>query len=131
MNTYRHEVLSRCTLHASEQYITDCTDFSRCTATFEALAVAAPRSTSSQHGRDSDDSAKDTRLWKLAAYQIEVQAIGEKMPVMGENPTGYVNFSSDGRVFFILMQVLTPWRIMPNWADKGMTRSIITFEREE
>lgn len=27
------------------------------------------------------------------------------------------------------LQVLTPWRIMPNWADKGMTRSIITFER--
>lgn len=27
------------------------------------------------------------------------------------------------------LQVLTPWRVMPNWADKGMTRSIITFER--
>ena len=25
--------------------------------------------------------------------------------------------------------VLTPWRMMPNWADKGMTRSIVTFER--
>jgi hypothetical protein len=25
--------------------------------------------------------------------------------------------------------VLTPWRVMPNWADKGRTRSIITFER--
>jgi hypothetical protein len=25
--------------------------------------------------------------------------------------------------------VLTPWRVMPNWADKGMTRSIVTFER--
>jgi hypothetical protein len=29
------------------------------------------------------------------------------------------------------LQVLTPWRIMPNWADKGMTRSIITFERDK
>lgn len=27
------------------------------------------------------------------------------------------------------LQVLTSWRIMPNWADKGMQRSIITFER--
>ena len=27
------------------------------------------------------------------------------------------------------LQVLTPWRVMPNWAEKGMTRSIITFER--
>ncbi len=30
-----------------------------------------------------------------------------------------------------LLQVLTPWRVMPNWADKGMTRSIITFKRME
>ena len=29
------------------------------------------------------------------------------------------------------LEVLTPWRIMPNWADKGMTRSIITFERAQ
>ena len=27
------------------------------------------------------------------------------------------------------LMVLTPWRVMPNWADKGMTRSIVTFER--
>jgi hypothetical protein len=27
------------------------------------------------------------------------------------------------------LKVLTPWRVMPNWAGKGMTRSIITFER--
>lgn len=35
------------------------------------------------------------------------------------------NFKIDGN----RLQVLTPWRIMPNWADKGMQRSIITFER--
>lgn len=29
------------------------------------------------------------------------------------------------------LQVLTPWRLMPNWADKGMTRSIVTFERSK
>lgn len=29
------------------------------------------------------------------------------------------------------LQVLTPWRLMPNWADRGMTRSIISFERAE
>lgn len=27
------------------------------------------------------------------------------------------------------LSVLTPWRVMPNWADKGSTRSIVTFER--
>ena len=29
------------------------------------------------------------------------------------------------------LMVLTPWRVMPNWADKGMTRSIVTFERSK
>ena len=29
------------------------------------------------------------------------------------------------------LMVLTPWRLMPNWADKGMTRSIVTFERSK
>ena len=27
------------------------------------------------------------------------------------------------------LKVLTPWRTMPNWADKGETRSIITFAK--
>jgi hypothetical protein len=130
-------------------------------------------------------------LWKLVSYQVEVQATGEKLPVMGQHPTGYAQFTPEGRVFFMLtgdgrkpaksvadraellntlvaytgtyriegdkwittvevawnpewvgteqsrsfkiegnrLSVLTPWRLMPNWADKGMTRSIITFER--
>ena len=110
---------------------------------------------------------------------------------MGQKPTGYVIFTAEGRVFFVLtgegrkpgktdqeratllgslvaytgtyrlegdkwitsvevawnpewvgteqsrsykvdgdrLQVLTPWRVMPNWPEKGMTRSIVTFER--
>jgi len=129
--------------------------------------------------------------WKLVSYEVEVQATGEKAPVMGHNPTGYAAFLPEGRVFFMLtgearkpaktdqdhaellstlvaysgtyrledgkwitkvevawnpewvgteqtrffkvdgerLQVSTPWRVMPNWADKGMTRSIVTFER--
>ncbi|MEI9914705.1 MAG: lipocalin-like domain-containing protein [Methylovirgula sp.] len=129
--------------------------------------------------------------WNLISYEVEVRATGQKIPVMGEHPTGYVAFLPEGRVFFIFtgearkpaktdkeraelldtliaysgtydiqgdkwitsvqvawnpewvgtkqvrsfkvdhgkLQVLTPWRLMPNWADKGMTRSIITFER--
>lgn len=27
------------------------------------------------------------------------------------------------------LSVLTPWRVMPNWAQHGQTRSIVTFER--
>lgn len=129
--------------------------------------------------------------WKLVSYQVEVQATGEKGPVMGDRPTGYATFTPEGRVFFVLtgearkaaktdqeraellntlvaysgtytlegdkwttnvevawnpewvgtkqvrdfktdgerLMVLTPWRVMPNWADKGLTRSIVTFER--
>lgn len=130
-------------------------------------------------------------VWKLVSYVIEIQATGQKEPVMGENPTGYVIFTPEGRVWFVLtgegrkpaktekeraelldtlvaytgayriegdkwitkvevawnpawvgteqarsfkvdggrLSVLSPWRVMPNWAAKGMTRSIIMFER--
>jgi hypothetical protein len=139
----------------------------------------------------ADDRDKLIGTWKLESYEVEVQAPGQKGPVMGDHPTGYVAFLPEGRVFFVLtgearkpaktdqeragllntlvaytgtyrvegdkwitkvevawnpewvgteqarsfkldgerLQVLTPWRIMPNWADKGMTRSSITFER--
>ncbi|MDD5298026.1 MAG: lipocalin-like domain-containing protein [Rhodocyclaceae bacterium] len=131
--------------------------------------------------------------WKLVSYEVEVQATGDKFPPMGKNPSGYVTFTPEMRVFFVFtgdgrkpgktaeekadllksliaytgayrvedgnwitqvevawdpawvgteqkraftiegnhLQVLTPWRVMPNWADKGMTRSIITFERSK
>lgn len=29
------------------------------------------------------------------------------------------------------LKVMTPWRLMPNWASHGMTRSIISFQRSE
>jgi hypothetical protein len=139
----------------------------------------------------ADDRSKVLGIWKLVSYEVETQATGQKGPVMGEHPTGYVAFLPEGRVFFVLtgearkpaktdqdradllntlvaysgtyhvegdkwitkvdvawnpewvgteqsrsfkvdgdqLQVLTPWRVMPNWADKGMTRSIVTFER--
>ncbi|GEL40091.1 MAG: lipocalin-like domain-containing protein [Methylorubrum extorquens] len=122
---------------------------------------------------------------------MEVRKDGEKLPVMGDHPTGYAYFTPEKRVFFVLtgedrkpakddaqraqlletlvsytgkfrldgdkwiadldvawdpkwvgseqtrtftldgerLRVLTPWRVMPNWADKGETRSIVTFER--
>lgn len=148
-----------------------------------ACVAAAPAAAESRDGVQG--------LWKLVSYQVEVQATGEKLPVMGQHPTGYALFTPEGRVFFMLtgdgrkpaksvedraellstlvaytgtyrlegdkwitkvevawnpewigteqsrslkiegdrLSVLTPWRLMPNWADKGMTRSIITFER--
>ena len=132
-------------------------------------------------------------VWKLVSYEVERQDTGQKEPLMGSHPTGYVIFTCEGRVFFVLtgegrkagktdqeraellnsllaytgtyrtegdqwitkvevawnpewigteqrrffkiddqrLQVLTPWRVMPNWPEKGMTRSIITFERAQ
>jgi len=139
----------------------------------------------------ADDRAQIQGVWKLVSYEVEIQATGKKELPMGQNPTGYVIFTPEGRVMFILtaegrnqaknveeranllgtviayagtyrlegdkwiakvevawnpewvgteqtrsfkvdgdrLQVLTPWRIMPNWPEKGMSRSIISFER--
>ena len=139
------------------------------------------------------DGDKVVGTWRLVSYEVEVQASGQKGPVMGEKPTGYATFTPEGRVFFVLtgearkaaktdqeraellstlvaysgtytvegdkwttnvevawnpewvgtkqvrdfkldgerLMVLTPWRVMPNWADKGLTRSIVTFERSK
>ncbi|MDE2379808.1 lipocalin-like domain-containing protein [Bradyrhizobium sp.] len=138
-----------------------------------------------------EDDGRIVGTWRLLSYVVEVQATGEKLPVMGEKPTGYVTFQPGGRVFFVLtaegrkpattdreraellntlvaytgtysiagdtwttsvdvawnpewvgtkqvrsfklegdqLDVLTPWRTMPNWSDKGPTRSIVSFER--
>lgn len=141
----------------------------------------------------ADDRTPIQGVWKLVSYDVEVQETGEKFPPMGKNPTGYVIFTPEARVWFVLtgdgrkpaktaeekaelldslvaytgtyrlegdkwitsvevawnpawvgteqsrsfkvegdlLHVLTPWRIMPNWAGKGMTRSIITFGRAQ
>ena len=34
-------------------------------------------------------------------------------------------FAIDGDV----LKVHTPWRVMPNWPEKGLTRSIVRFQR--
>ncbi len=137
-------------------------------------------------------TSKVVGTWKVLSYEVEVQATGEKGPVMGK-PSGYATFLPEGRVFFVLtgegrrpgrtekersellrtlvaytgtysldgdqwttnvdtawnpewvgtkqvrpfkvegnrLIVTTPWRTMPNWPDKGMTRSIVTFERAQ
>ena len=139
----------------------------------------------------ADDREQIHGVWKLVAYEVEIQTTGQKELPMGQNPTGYVIFTPEGRAFFILtgggrkpgktvqeradllsslvaytgtyrlegdkwitkvevawnpewvgteqtrffktegnrLQVLTPWRVMPNWPDKGMQRSIVSFER--
>ncbi|MBK1613591.1 hypothetical protein CKO44_08915 [Rubrivivax gelatinosus] len=141
----------------------------------------------------ADEAPAILGTWRLVSYVVEVQQTGEIMPVMGAKPSGGVDFTPNGRVFFMLtadgrkpgkteaekaalldtivsytgraeikgdqwtthveaawnpawvgtaqtrnfkvdgdkLQVTTPWRVMPNWADKGMTRSLIMFERQK
>jgi hypothetical protein len=50
----------------------------------------------------ADERSKVVGLWKLLSYEVEVQATGQKEPVMGQHPTGYANFLPEGRVLFIL-----------------------------
>ena len=50
----------------------------------------------------ADDSSRVLGIWKLVSYEVEVQATGQKAPVMGEKPTGYATFTQEGRVFFVL-----------------------------
>ena len=129
--------------------------------------------------------------WKLLTYRVEVQATAESFAPMGNNPSGYVIFTPEGRLSFTLSEegrrpprsvedsamllssmiaytgiyrlegdrwitkvdvawnpawvgteqtrffviegeqltVHTPWRVMPNWPERGLTRSIVTFQR--
>jgi hypothetical protein len=139
----------------------------------------------------ADDREKVIGIWKLVSQEIEIQASGQKEPVMGRSPTGYAIFTPEGRVMFVLtgegrkppqtvqdradllnsmaaytgmyrlegdkwitqvdvawnpewvgteqtrffkldgdrLHVTSTWRIMPNWADKGMQRSLLVFEK--
>ncbi len=54
------------------------------------------------HPCSADGSAKIQGIWKLVSFEAEIQATGQKEPVMGQNPTGYVIFTPEGRAFFIL-----------------------------
>jgi len=50
----------------------------------------------------ADDRAKLIGIWKLVSWESEIQATGERVPVMGKNPTGYVIFTQEGRMMAVL-----------------------------
>lgn len=159
---------------------------------FKWLVVLVLFVVARQHGF-ADDRSQVQGVWRLVSYEVEIQATGQKEFPMGQNPTGYVIFTPEGRVFFVFtgegrklaktaqeradllsslvaytgtyriegdkwitkvevawnpewvgteqtrffkmegdrLQILTPWRIMPNWAEKGTTRSVVTLERSK
>lgn len=49
-----------------------------------------------------DDRAKVLGIWKLLSYESEFQATGEREPVLGKNPTGYIIFTPEGRFMAVI-----------------------------
>jgi hypothetical protein len=148
-------------------------------------------SVSSVQPAQSISSTSVHGAWQLLSYDVEEQANGNTFAPMGDNPSGYVIFTAEGRLSFMLsaegrqpgsnaeersallssmiaytgtyrleddrwitqvdvawnpewvgteqtrffaiegdvLTVHTPWRVMPNWPEKGLTRSIVRFQR--
>ena len=50
----------------------------------------------------ADDRAKILGTWRIVSYEWETQATGEREPIMGKNPTGYIIFTPEGRMMVII-----------------------------
>ena len=50
----------------------------------------------------ADDRAKILGIWKIISYEWEIQATGQRQPIMGKNPTGYIIFTPEGRMMGII-----------------------------
>jgi hypothetical protein len=50
----------------------------------------------------ADDRAKLLGFWRLVSFEREFKATGEKEPLLGKNPTGYILFTPEGRFVAIL-----------------------------
>jgi len=86
---------------------------------------------------DPDHSAEgharllDTMVAYTGTYRIEDDRWITQVQVawnpewVGTEQSRYFKLEGD------ILQVMTPWRLMPNWAEHGMTRSIISFQRSE
>ena len=45
------------------------------------------------------DNPNIVGIWKLVSFEAEIQSTGQKEPVMGQKPTGYVIFAPKGERF--------------------------------
>lgn len=50
----------------------------------------------------ADDRAKIVGTWKIVSQEWEIQATGERLSVMGKNPTGYMIFTPEGRMMALI-----------------------------
>ena len=50
----------------------------------------------------ADDYAKTVGTWGLVSFESESQATGEREPVLGKNPTGYIIFTPERRLMLVI-----------------------------
>jgi len=83
----------------------------------------------------TNDEQRAGLLNTLVAYTGTYRVEGDKWITKVEVAWNPEWVGSEQARFFKLdgdrLKVLSPWRVMPNWPDKGMTRSILSFERSK
>jgi hypothetical protein len=83
----------------------------------------------------SDEKTRAALLNTLVAYTGKYRIEGDRWITTVEVAWNPEWVGTEQERFFRLngnrLEVTTPWRIMPNWPEKGMTRSVLTFERSE
>jgi hypothetical protein len=83
----------------------------------------------------TDDKGRAALLNTLVAYTGKYRIEGDKWITKVEVAWNPEWVGTEQERFFRLdgnrLEVTTPWRIMPNWPEKGMTRSVLTFERSD
>ena len=50
----------------------------------------------------ADDSEKLLGIWKLVSWERETIATGQRKPYLGYSPTGYLIFTSEGRMMVLI-----------------------------
>jgi hypothetical protein len=83
----------------------------------------------------TNDEQRAALLNTLVAYTGTYRVEGDKWITKVEVAWNPEWVGSEQTRFFKLdgdcLKVLSPWRVMPNWPSKGMTRSILSFERSK
>jgi hypothetical protein len=66
--------------------------------------------------------------WKLKSFVREVSATGERYNQMGEHPTGYLSYSSDGRMYAIITgdHRIKPHDVAPTDEDRAKLHRTLT-----
>lgn len=74
----------------------------------------------------ADDSAKIVGIWRIVSYEWETRSTGEREPLLGKNPSGYIIFTPEGRMMVVLT---AEGRKIPNTDQDraGLLNSMIAY----